>query len=569
MLLISLLSLVAGVLTVLTPCALPLLPIIVGGSVTHDRRRPFIVTASLLVSVLAFTWLLKASTLLISIPPTFWQIFSGALIVSLGLSMLMPSIWTWISTKLGWEATSGTWLARAHTRGNREAGSNSATSAILTGVALGPVFSSCSPTYAWVLATVLPSRPAAGLFYLALYCVGLAGALLLIALAGHSLIRKLGWAANPRGWFQRGVAIVFILVGALVLTGVDRSVQTWAVGNLPGVSRIEQGLLPDQVPAPGTIGEDDADVLDGTGEVVFNASVPAPEITGITHWLNSDPLTLQKLRGKVVLIDFWTYSCVNCIRTQPVLNSWYERYHQEGFEIIGVHAPEFAFEKLPENVQAAIDEEKIKYPVALDNDFATWNAFQNQYWPAKYLIDKNGTIRYYHFGEGNYEETETAIRKLLGAEGKPAKAVEVDTGSAGQSPETYLGVRRASGFKGSPSLGTGVQDYQGANELGEANWTLSGKWEVNEEKSTAKEDGATLTYRFTGKKVFLVLGGQPGAKLKVTLDEGEPGGSDVKGGEVTIDRYRLYNLVDLGQFGTGTLTITFPAGVSAHAFTFG
>ncbi|MDO5722570.1 MAG: redoxin domain-containing protein [Actinomycetaceae bacterium] len=616
MFVIALLSLLAGVLTVLSPCALPLLPIIVGGSVTHERSRPYVVTASLLGSLLVFTLLLKASTLLIAVPAGFWEIFSGALIVSLGLSMLFPSVWTWISMKTGLESASSSMLVRAHNAGARprpattdpatadptsaasaatppattdpttaaSAATTPATAsspvttapgpggpggAVLTGIALGPVFSSCSPTYAWVLATVLPSRPLTGLFYITLYCLGLAGALLLISLAGHSMVRKLGWAANPRGWFQRAVAIVFIVVGLLVATGTDRAIQSWAVDHLPVVNQLEEKLLPNDSPITGSAGETTTGQVEDSDPQLLTVSAKAPEIEGIDTWLNSEPLKLADLRGKVVLIDFWTYSCVNCIRTQPVLNSWYERYHDEGFEIIGVHAPEFAFEKLPQNVQKAIDEEQIKYPVALDNDFRTWNAFYNQYWPAKYLIDKSGNIRYFHFGEGEYERTETAIRTLLESSGDPAQKVTVQTGSAGQSPETYLGLLRTSGFVGNPRFGAGVQDYVPAPQPGNSQWTLSGKWKAEDERVTAAENGATLTYSFTGRKVFLVLTGEPGAKLRVQVDGRLPGGEDVQGNELTIDRDRLYNLVDLGGVGTGTVTITFPKGVSAHAFTFG
>ncbi|PIE19286.1 MAG: hypothetical protein CSA64_05255 [Arachnia propionica] len=299
---------------------------------------------------------------------------------------------------------------------------------------------------------------------------------------------------------------------------------------------------------------------------------PAPELTGITDWLNSEPLTLAQLRGNVVLVDFWTYSCINCIRTQEYLNAWYDAYHDDGFEIIGVHAPEFAFEKLPENVRNAIAEAKIKYPVALDNDFATWQAYSNRYWPAKYLIDRDGNIRYVHFGEGDYDETENAIRALLGESG-PAAEQPSDPmrHTPGQSPETYLGTERASGFRGSPGLQAGETSYQPDTNIGLNEWTLAGTWQVDDEAITAQADDAQLSYRFTGQGMFLVLDGPPGSSVQVTLEgAGDPGGADAESGTVSIDSARLYHLVQLPQATDGTtVTLQFSKGVSAHAFTFG
>ncbi len=551
MLFTAVLSLLAGLLTVLAPCVLPFLPVIVGGSLSGNRRRPYVIAGSLVASLMVFTLLLKASTVLINVDPMVWTTVSGGLVIGLGLVMLFPGVWTAIATRLHLDQGSHALLDKA------QHASNGTASAVLTGVALGPVFSSCSPTYAWLIASVLPASRTAGLLYLVIYCIGVAVALLAISLLGRRLLDRIKWAADPRGWFQRTIAILFILVGLLVATGVDKKVQTWAVGHLPSLSAVEHKVLP----------KDTTDALP-TGSGVGQQ---APELDGITNWINSDPLTLKGLRGKVVLVDFWTYSCINCVRTQPYLNAWYDAYHDQGLEIVGVHAPEFAFEKVPSNVETAVREAKIAYPVALDNDFATWRAFKNQYWPAKYLIDQNGIVRQVHFGEGGYDEMESAIRELLGTQGPTVDASSDGQAGAGQSPETYLGTRRVSGFQGSPRLSEGTMSYSPASDPDSNKWTLSGTWKVDGESITAVSGDATLTYRFNGREMYLVMGGAEGATVNVEVDgQTQHPGQDVADGTAIINQHRLYRLVSLPKAAEGTLvTLHFSPGITANAFTFG
>lgn len=561
MLVTIVLSLFAGVISVLAPCVLPFLPVIVGGSLgAQSRYRPYLISLGLVVSLLAFTLLLKVSSLAIGVDPRFWSIASGVLVIILGIFMLLPDLWTKISVKFGLGNKSHKLLDRAQNTGGGPV------SALLTGAALGPVFSSCSPVYAWVIATVLPAQPVAGFVYISAYCIGMAGMLLAISLLGRKLIAKLGWAANPRGWFQRIIAILFILVGVLVATGVDKKVQAWAVGNVPIISDIEHQLIPKQI---GSEGDKDG----GSGSTSGSVSGPAaPEFTGIKEWINSDPLTIEGLRGKVVLVDFWTYSCINCIRTQPYLNAWYEQYHDQGFEIVGVHAPEFAFERESANVQRAVVDAEIKYPVALDNDFKTWAAYHNNYWPAKYLIDQDGNVVWSHFGEGEYEEAEEQIRKLLGSSGEKSKTTgEISSTTVGQSPETYLGTQRARGFAGEPRLRNDSNDYSAAKLRDVNSWTLDGRWQVDEESITSEADGASLSYRFSGREMFLVMSGPAGSTATVTVD-GTPAnpGADVVDGTVQVGDARLYKLVKFDKPQSGaTVKITFSKGVKANAFTFG
>lgn len=559
MLFTALASFGAGLLTVLAPCVLPLLPVILGGSVDSrgDRRRPFLIAGSLVVSLVAFTLLLKASTVLIGVDPQVWTYLSGGLIVLLGVSMFFPGLWPRIAGAVGLEHGAQSLLGKAFANKNRT------WSAILTGAALGPVFSSCSPTYAWAIATVLPASPLAGMVYLTLYCLGVGVALLAIALAGRTLLDRLGWARDPRGWFSRVIAGLFVLIGLSIITGLDKDIQTRLVDFDPlGINQVEQRLLP---PAGENPGEEIAP------EKVL--ARPAAEFVGITEWVNSEPLTLAGLRGQVVLVDFWTYSCINCQRTQPYLNAWNDRYRDSGLVIVGVHAPEFAFEQLPANVERAVRAAKITYPVGLDNDFATWNAYGNRYWPAKYLIDREGTIRYTHFGEGAYAETESRIRELLGEAAAPPVPVSVGDGGPGpRTAETYLGTARARGFAGTPSLGSpdGV-DHAPASDLLADHWTLGGRWKATPEAITAGEDGAVLTLRYRGQHVYLVMTGPTGSAVRVSVDGQDVAGPDVgPDGFAQVSDPRLYHLVSAPRsLPDATLRLTFSKGVTAHAFTFG
>ncbi|CAN5151552.1 cytochrome c biogenesis protein DipZ [soil metagenome] len=560
-------SFLAGVLTSLAPCVLPLLPVIVGSSLApgaqsdEERRKPYVIAASLAVSVVLFTLILKVSTSLIGVDPSVWLIISGGIVLLLGLSMLFPTLWATIALKLGFESQSNTLLEKV----GRGSG---LTSQIATGAALGPVFSSCSPVYALVLATVLPVNLAAGIAYIISYALGLALALLVISLMGRKLTKKLGWTANPNGWFRRILAILLIVVGIAVMTGLDKKFQTWAVEHLPfDITKVEKRLIP----------SDDTDGEAVKSAATFNVDKPyaAPEFQGIASWINSSGESMEKLKGKAVLIDFWTYSCINCKRTQPYLNAWYDKYQSIGLQIVGVHAPEFAFEQVATNVKNAVEEAKIKYPVGLDNSFSTWKAYSNRYWPAKYLVDATGKVRYTHFGEGDYQETEKAIQTLLAEAGASAstsleKEATLSTSSK-QTPETYLGYERGERFANASDFkADAIVTYHFSETLSPQSWALDGSWEVSKEESTSKADGAKLRYQYSARDVYLVITGAAGSTITSTVNGRASTGSDVIGGKVTLSTPRLYHLVAHEKFlENQLLELTFPAGVSVHALTFG
>ena len=583
-----LVSFIAGILTALAPCVLPLLPVIVGGSIAGgSRHRAYTITLSLGISVILFTLLLKASTIFITIPQLFWELFSGAILIVFGIVMFFPQIWDNLGFVNLLNRSSNKLLATGYQK-------NSLWGDALMGAALGPVFSSCSPTYFVILATVLPASFSAGIADLIAYAVGLSGTLLIIALAGQKLVDKLGVTIEPGGWFRRTIGILFIIVGLAVATGAEASIEAWLLNHGFDLSFIEQRLLG----APGeTTAANQAATSTSTPFISPEAKAgtfkKSPELTGIDGYINTDggkPITIGQFKGKkVVLVDFWTYSCINCQREIPYINAWQQKYADQGLEIIGVSTPEFAFEHVYSNVANATKALGIKYPVVLDNEYGTWNAFGNQYWPRIYLVDIDGYVVYDHAGEGDYDKTEMAIQRALqerdqrlngtaasfAAPQAPAGTVEVDQAQLG-SPETYFGASR------NEYLGNGKQGQIGTQTLTipaepKANTLyLGGAWNFSQEYATNGAAGAKIQFLYKAKNVYFVAAAPAGSvKIKVTRDGGQPlgaaRGADVNAlGEAVISDDRLYQLVGDSDYGIHTLEIQIEgAGLQAYTFTFG
>lgn len=559
---------IAGLLTVLAPCVLPLLPIIIGGSVSgdsRDKRRPIIIAISLAISLIIFTLLLKATTIFINVPPEYITYFSGGIIIALGILTLFPFLYAKLIARAGIEST--TQKALGKSTQNR----NSIIGPILTGAVLGPVFSSCSPVYAYILASVLPVDFGKALAYIISYVLGLSLLLLVIGYYGQRFISKLKFAANPRGWFQKTIGIIFILVGVLVITGGSQGLQTYISEHTPfNFDGISSEFLPK---TKNSI----------TNSGLFNIKpYQAPQFTGLQGWINSNPQKLSKLKGKVVLVDFWTYSCINCIRNNPYLENWYNTYKSYGFEVIGIHAPEFSFEKVKSNVQAAVTNQHITYPVGLDNNYDTWNAFNNQSWPTSYLINAKGQIVRVHQGEGEYVQEEQAIRQLLTDDGANLGAVKPTVSSnyvpvtEQQTPETYLGSERASDYGGTPALAAAPENNFTINSsLSLNDWSLGGSWQVNQQDITA-EDNSTLNIKVAAKDVYLVGGSSSPQNINVTLNgvpikrTGDAGQDVNSNSQVKIGQSQLYKIVTYSKFTSGgTLQLSVPKGVSLNVFTFG
>jgi len=578
---LTVLSFLAGILTVLAPCVFSLLPIILGKSAASQGKwRPYVITASLAISLAAFTLLLKISTLFLDVPPSFWTYVSGLLIITLGLISIFPGIWENITTKLGLSKGSDKLLDKA----KKQPG---LLGDILTGASLGPVFSSCSPTYAFVLSTTLQGSLNDGLINIGAYILGLSLIMLAVGLLGQRLVKRMRWMANPNGWFKKIVGVLFLIVGLLIITGYDKQLNVAYVAIDPFKTvELENKLIKDNLGGDSRVGP--------ARDEGFNIPSPyeAAEITGINDWINSNPQTITGLKGKVVLVDFWTYSCINCQRTIPYLNQWYDAYKDQGFTILGLHAPEFAFEKKKENVEKAVQGFDIKYPVGLDNDFATWKAYKNKAWPSKYLIDADGKVRYFHFGEGDYEVTERLIRSLIEQNnGKTldskivGDAIKVADGAvANQTPETYLGWSRIDSktFANYSELAEeqafGVsKDYTSkpliSNGLG-----LTGQWVINNENVVSQTDTSKLKLKFNAKNVYLVAGSA--IPSTVTIEFNKDGkvvdSSKIKGEDIDVNNQfvigedKLYKLVQADNFLDDTeLELTVPKGVRLNVFTFG
>jgi cytochrome c biogenesis protein CcdA/thiol-disulfide isomerase/thioredoxin len=556
-------------LTVLAPCVLPLLPVIIGGSIggnTKDKRRPLLIAGSLAVSLIVFTVLLKATTLLINIPPQAITYFSGGIIVALGLATLFPQVYTTAIARLGIEHRAQQLLGTGTSNRSQIIGP------IITGAALGPVFSSCSPVYAYILATVLPAHFATAMAYIVSYVIGLSLVLLAVGYYGQRLTSRIKFASNPKGYFQRGLGGIFVIVGILIITGAGTKLQVWAAEHTPiNFDSFSSKLIPKEAGSA---------VLDN--KKLYNVKAfKAPEFTGIQAWINSKPLTLTQLKGKVVLVDFWTYTCINCIRSLPYVEGWYKEYQKDGLVVVGVEAPEFSYEKIPSNVEAAVKQDGLTYPIAIDGNLDTWSAYHNEYWPADYLIDRSGKIRREYFGEGEYSQTEQAIRGLL-SQNKSVKLPSQYVAPSNtpppidqnQTPETYLGTDRADAYTGTPVLGSKPdQTYNFAKNISSSEWSLSGDWQVSGSSITSGAN-AKIKINVAAKNVYVVGGASGPTSVSVKYNS-QPisqtgyAGADVKNSQVVIQLSNLYRIASFKKFNSGIIELDVPSGVSLNTFTFG
>jgi cytochrome c biogenesis protein CcdA/thiol-disulfide isomerase/thioredoxin len=538
---------VAGVVTAISPCVLPVLPIVLAGGATGGRRRPYAIVAGLVTSFTAFTLAATALLSALDLADDLLRNIAIGIVLLVGLALLVPQL--------------GHVVERPFQALGRRAPSD-AGGGFLLGTSLGLLFTPCAgPVIAAVAALAATSRFSVGSVLVTLsYGIGAGLVLLLFALAGQSGMNLRAVRARaPR--VRQALGAVIAGVAVLMILGLDLKLATYVPGYTRSLQRIERSAAAQR--------ELDR-LLAGRAHVLPESQLrdfgPAPDFQGVDRWLNSRPLTLTSLRGKVVLIDFWTYSCINCLRTLPYVERWYETYRRAGLVVVGVHTPEFAFEHVPSNVERAVRSQGLTYPVALDNGYGTWSAWGNRYWPAKYFVDRRGHVRYAHFGEGEYEKTENVIRTLLAEKGLPAPvsgSIHDQTPKELLTPETYLGSERIDRFVGSRIVRGREASYTIPRVVPQNAFAYGGRWTVDKERIVAGED-ARLRLAFHARKVFLVLGTGGGAKtVDVRLD-----GKLVKTVRVTEDR--LYTLVDLrGKASDHVLDLSFSPGTQAYAFTFG
>ncbi|MEI2302136.1 cytochrome c biogenesis protein DipZ [Ensifer sp. MJa1] len=580
----------AGVLTIVSPCILPVLPFVFAraGQPFSTSILPMllakIVTFAGVASLAALggNWVVQANE--------YGRYAAIALLAVFGVTLLSTRAATFVTGPL---VALGNRLSRKAATG--EPGSISG--AILLGVATGLLWAPCAgPVLGLVLTgAALNGASAQTTLLLAAYAAGAATSLALAVLAGARVFSAMKRFLGVGDRIRQGLGVAVLAGVAAIALGLDTGLL--ARLSYASTAGVEQSIL-DRLRGIGapkdvastrmTLAAKDTRPVDYRSDLPVEGTFPS--LDGAVQWLNSKPLTPAELRGKVVLVDFWTYSCINCIRTIPYVRAWAEKYKDQGLVVIGVHAPEFAFEKQIENVEQAVRDFKITYPVAIDNDFAIWRAFSNSYWPAHYFIDAEGQIRYTHFGEGDYEGSERVIQDLLAeaagkkkAEGglvKPgANGAEAapDLGRLG-SGETYVGYERAENFVSPEGVSADSAQLYSVAQPRLNEWGLSGNWTVGAEQARVNEAGGGITYRFRARDLHLVLGPGAGGKpvpFQVTVDGAPPGadhGSDIDAaGKGTISETRLYQLVrqhDDARERTFEIRFLEP-GAEAFVFTFG
>ncbi|KVA00571.1 cytochrome C biogenesis protein [Burkholderia latens] len=622
--LLIVLAYLGGVLTILSPCILPVLPFVFARA-----DQPFIRTGLPLLIGMALTFAVVATLAAVGGGWVAQANQAGrwlaiVLLAVFGLTLLLPRFAEHLTRPL---VAAGNRLTGFAQRDGRAAGP---ASSLLLGVATGLLWAPCAgPILGLVLTgAALHGANVGTTLLLVAYAAGAATSLGIALAIGGKVFAAMKRSLGAGEWIRRAIGAALLAgVGAIALgldTGALAQLSTVTTGGLEtklvdrlggrshgapaamaatsdtssGNGGAAAGAMmaatSDGAPAPGGAmmrAADTSPAMRTTAALPVEGTLPS--LDGAVQWLNSPPLTAAGLRGKVVLVDFWTYSCINCLRTLPYTTAWARKYAPYGLVVIGVHAPEFAFERDIGNVKKAVHDLGIDYPVAIDNGYAIWRAFGNEYWPAHYFVDAQGRIRHHHFGEGEYAQSERAIQSLLaeaghpealnvplGLSGAPAKGALAAADSADvRSPETYVGYARAEDFT---SAGGVVRDmahrYDAPAHPDLNDWGLAGTWQVGAERATLAAPGGSIVYRFHARDLHLVLG--PGAngkpvRFRVTLDGAAPGaahGADVDAqGYGTVTGQRLYQLVrQPGAIADRTFSIEFlDPGVDAYAFTFG
>lgn len=597
--LLIVLAYLGGVLTILSPCILPVLPFVFARA-----DQPFVKSGLPLLAGMAFTFAIVATLAAVgggwvTQANQYGRWLAIALLAIFGLTLLLPRFADHLMRPF---VSAGNRLSNFAQEDGQQARPGAS---FLLGIGTGLLWAPCAgPILGLVLTGAALRGASVGTTLLLLaYAAGAATSLAIALLIGGRVFAAMKRSLGAGEWVRRGIGVAMLGGVVAIALGLDTGVLTRV--STVATSGIEQKLVdklsPRKAPSDAVMTADPAaaGAMMRAAQATPNSVPPLPvegvlpALNGAVQWLNSPPLTVQDLRGKVVLVDFWTYSCINCLRSLPYVKAWSQKYKDQGLVVIGVHAPEFAFERDIGNVKKATHDLGVDYPVAIDNDFAIWRALNNQYWPAHYFVDAKGQIRYHHFGEGDYAESEKVIQQLLAEAGHAdisKVALGITSGSAQgvqaaadstdmRSPETYIGYQRAENFA---SPGGEAQDkahtYTAPSQPAVNDWGLAGTWKVGAEHATLTEPSGRIVYRFHARDLHLVLGpGQDGkpVRFRVSVDGVAPGaahGTDVAAdGSGTVTDQRLYQLVrQTGDVADHTFSIEFlDAGVQAFAFTFG
>ncbi|MEJ1976469.1 MAG: cytochrome c biogenesis protein DipZ [Acetobacteraceae bacterium] len=594
------LAYLGGALTIVSPCILPVLPFVFARA-----GKPFVSSVLPMLIGMAATFAAVASLAAVGggwavEANEYGRLAAIVLLAVFGITLLFPSLSDRLTRPL---VALGARLSQSADRRAGEGGSTVVPS-LLLGVATGLLWAPCAGPVLGIILTGAALKGASvqtSLLLLA-YAAGAATSLALALLLGGRVFAAMKRSLGAGEWVRRGLGVA-VLAGVVVIAlGLDTGFLTQV--SLASTNGLEQGLLdrfhPDAAsPQPTVLAAGGPAMMSGNPAMMMSAKptqdadLPVeddmPPLSGAVQWLNSAPLTREALKGKVVLIDFWTYSCINCLRAIPYVRAWAEKYKDQGLVVIGVHSPEFAFERNIDNVKKATADLQIGYPVAIDNNYAIWRSFHNEYWPAHYFIDAEGQIRHHHFGEGDYEGSERVIQQLLAEAGKTKVSTGLVAVSASgaqaaadvndvKSPETYIGSARAERFVSPGGVAQGVPHVYatGSPQLNE--WGVAGNWTIDGERATLNEKDGGIVYRFHARDLHLVLGPAPESgpiRFRVTIDGAPPGqshGTDVDAdGQGAVTGQQLYQLVrQNGPITDHTFEIHFlDPGVQAYAFTFG
>jgi cytochrome c biogenesis protein CcdA/thiol-disulfide isomerase/thioredoxin len=557
----------AGLVTVLSPCILPVLPAILSGGVGGGRSRPWGVVTGFVLSFALLTLALSALVKLTGLDPDLLRYLAAALVLAFGLATALPFLrdrFELLASKLLSRNASATRASRA-----------GFLPGLALGLGLGAVWTPCvGPIMASVITLALSRSVDSGAALITLaYALGTALPLFLVMAGGRALLARAPWVSRRSSSIQRAFGFLMIATSVALFTGADRAFSAWVLKVLPnygsGLTAIEDTkVVRAELAKRGA--ETQATPAQAVPALKAGASDPFSLSNGA--WINTSPLSLASLKGKVVLVDFWTYSCINCVRTLPFLRAWNERYAGAGLVIVGVHSPEFAFERSEANVRRAVAELGVSWPVVQDNAYGIWNAFHNSYWPAHYLFDRSGKLVETRSGEGGYPETEAAIANALGLRA-PVLAPPRDAATSGSSglgpevltPETYLGYGRGERLASPEDVKTdAASTYSAPTSLANDRWAFEGPWTVKKEYSESVA-GSSLELRYRGARVYLVAGPvQDGeaAKAKVYLD-----GSPVS--SLSIDADRMYEVLEMPSQAGGLARIVFDGPVRVYSFTFG
>ncbi len=565
------LALIAGILTIAAPCILLPLPILLGSSVGQSSKtRPLFITLGFVVTFAILGITLNFLVQHAGLNPNALRTTAVIALGFFAVFMIWPTPFERLTQHMSGLINSAAKTGQSAGNGNF--------GGFVMGVVIGVVWAPCAGPILGSILTLIAqeSNTLKALSLLVAYAIGAGIPMLAIAYGGQAITTKVKFIAKYATRLQQVFGVILLLLAFAIYFQYDTVFQAYLVEKLPVIgSGLETKIVDKfndepQQPADVRSPQNLPKVNDSTPQSQTSNLQPltsqgiAPEFTGINTWLNTDQaLTLKELRGKVVLVDFWTYSCINCVRTLPYVTKWYDTYKDKGFVVIGVHTPEFAFEKVVSNIQTAIGRHKIHYPVAVDSDYGTWNAYNNQYWPAEYLIDQNGNIVRTHFGEGEYDETEMAIKQLLGLAG----GATVDGGAnldGIKSPEMYFGINRLANFGNEGATpSTKEQNYTLPLNLSANTFALEGTWKFDAEKTTLTKGAGKIKLRFNAGKVHMVAAANHPITVIATVD-----GKEVS--RVTVQDSSLYTLFNSADYRNHILEITIPdAGFEAFTFTFG